>query len=464
MISQSIGMNRLSIDNRYKNFITGEERQFTKIKPESLIKGSALIEIFDAVTGKKIEEIQSENIILNSLNKYLYQIVMACLINKNPAQLTNFSVANLTGQSWTVNMFGNLILTDYTGAEDAANRYVRGGIVGWANKSTAYAGADAYKGTINIASTDYTNLATIKFVFDWPTTAANGTFRTLWWTPARMDSVGTVINYSYSLPNINSGIPSSFNVNGNGRVCVKGDGFYYIPSSATTSIYKSTKTPGNIVYSAGVLVKNISGDDSAPKGVEWDGTNFWVYGNTNGKMFKYDASFNLVTSWACASATYMTAYQYTCLGGKIYTYKYVNSTTWNIYQWSTSGALEATYNVYNASYAYFTYLYAQSVTSFMSDGTYLYLFAADMILIVDGSGNVITNIACSGNGSNMYAMCFDPQKNLVGSMWIASSTYLCEAIPLFFPVVQNLLPAGITKTSANTMKITYQFNLDLSGL
>jgi hypothetical protein len=81
----------------------------------------------------------------------------------------------------------------------------------------------------------------------------------------------------------------------------------------------------------------------------------------------------------------------------------------------------------------------------------------------NGTGTVIDegSYGLSGTTNNSANVCFDEYKDIIMS-FTSGGVYRCTISTS--PVAQNLLPAATTKTSANTMKITYTFNLDLSGL
>jgi hypothetical protein len=457
---------RESKDNWYKNYNTGELVEMIKQKPiGGNMTNFATIELFDE-SGKKVEECVSENIVNNALNNYAYKtFIIDTLLSKYSLVmngLTNFSV------------FGNIVLTDYTGAEDATLRRMQGNIKGWANKYNTYVGADVLRGTINQSESSFTPEGALKFVFDFPTNACNGTFRSIWWTPSLTSvSITTSPFRPYCMTNISNQSLGTGATSFHYRFCVVDNKIIYI--GGTTKIYSAVRSiveDDGLFKATSTQEKDVILDDNAPRGIDFDGTYYWVYGTQNGKFYKYDASWNLITSWACAAATYMTSNYYTfcCHGGKIYTYNHVNATTWNLYQWSTTGTLENTYNLYSASYATFTDGRATDAI-ITSDGTSIYLmgFLNDYntkVLEVTGSGGLVQEYTIDHPNSVIYThynMAFDDYKN-VYIFQPNSLTAINEYFPMFSPVAQNLLPAPITKTNANTMKISYTFNLDLSGL
>lgn len=74
----------------------------------------------------------------------------------------------------------HLLLTSDSAAEAAATEILaRGRVIGWTNKA-AYSGADVERGGANAAESA-AGPTQIKYVFDWPTHAANGTFQSLAW-------------------------------------------------------------------------------------------------------------------------------------------------------------------------------------------------------------------------------------------------------------------------------------------
>lgn len=154
------------------NLITGQKLEVIKKKPIIPVKGITTIEIFDDLTKKKIQEVKSENIINNRLSKYAFMEFFYERIKGS----TSASVYNAP--------FGYLLLTNYNGVEDAELKGPRGAIIGYADKITPYSGPDTLKGTINSLETklDTEGTGLLHFVFDFPTSAANGTFQSLWWT------------------------------------------------------------------------------------------------------------------------------------------------------------------------------------------------------------------------------------------------------------------------------------------
>lgn len=450
---------RISVDNYYKNHDTGEFKQFLKQKNVSSMKNFAKVELFDELTGNKKEEWLSENIINNGLDMYMYKFVINSLLGQY--MYAGFEMYN------TFNPFGNIVLTDYSGAEDATLARIQGNIKGWANKFTTYAGADALRGTINQTDSSLTPETSLKYVFDWATSAGNGTFRTLWWMPQKMDAVTTSpLRVNSTIRFDTSALGTAMTTAAN-RFCVNDNKMYYING---TTIYSA---PRHITVSSGgwkatsTSEKNITADDNTPIGIDFDGTNFWVYGDQNDKFYKYNSSFTLQTSWSATKGTYFgTNPTFCCHGGKIYTWKRVDATNWNLYKFATDGTLEATYNLYSAGYTYFTDTDATSAR-ICSDGNNIFIiFGTNSshinVLEVNGSGTLQYEYRSDFTLMNTSSgFCFDEYKNLLISY---SATTQYSFMPMWRPTAQTLLGTNVTKTNSNTMKITYTFTLDTSSL
>lgn len=154
------------------NLITGQKLEVIKKKPIIPVKGITTIEIFDDLTKKKIQEIKSENIINNRLSKYAFM------------EFYYERIKGSTTEGKYEAPFRYLLLTNFNGVEDAELKAPRGAIVGYAEKITPYSGTDILRGTINSVETklDTDGTGLLHFVFDFPTSAANGTFQSLWWT------------------------------------------------------------------------------------------------------------------------------------------------------------------------------------------------------------------------------------------------------------------------------------------
>ena len=135
------------------------------IKP---VRGLATVELFDS-TGKKIKEVKSENMITTHTKNHLKWDMKEDFFRGCPGNLPAEPTYCLDNIALTT---ANITPTD-AALEDA------GVAIGWCNKA-AYSGSDIFRGTLNTAES-YASNDKVHWVFDWPTHSANGTFQTIVW-------------------------------------------------------------------------------------------------------------------------------------------------------------------------------------------------------------------------------------------------------------------------------------------
>ena len=140
-------------------------------KPEGP-EGKVKVELFDDLTGRKIEEIETNNFIAKGMD-YLYHLAM----------ISAFTDDRYTGGFNAYDAFNDpfqyMILTDASHPEDPKNEWlVKGRTIGFAF-TTPYSGGDIYQGSYN-AVESFTNREQVHIVIDFPTHAANGTFQSIY--------------------------------------------------------------------------------------------------------------------------------------------------------------------------------------------------------------------------------------------------------------------------------------------
>lgn len=466
-INEKVGK-RLSLLNTYENFDTGEIKKLVKVKPIQVMKNVCTVDIINSHTGKVRERVQSENIVNNYLNSLFTQ---SLFLEHVFTQIPQDSSAYLTGRT----LFGAIFLTNYTGAEDADAPGAHGNVIAWADRKNTYIGADTKRGTINWSETTLVDVDTVRYVFDWPTNTGNGTFRTAYFCPAYSIASGT----SWTVPTtaITTASMNGSSYNGSTNTycgCVVNGRLYHTTASGyiySTGMSIFSTYIARDIY-AGALEKDFSATDNTLRGIQWDGTNFWAFGDQYDKMYKLDTSFNVVSSWSITVATYLSTYkQFTCFGGKIYTIKYVNSTTINLYKFATDGTLEATYNILTAGGNYDTLATKNDDLILTNDGERLVIVSPGSavssvhgIIETDGLGTVkadymiywrdgtlpsVSKTLAWNNDYKLWEQLYSTQTNMIGL--------------LRKPTTQTLLPSSVTKTSSDYMKVTYTLNVDLTS-
>lgn len=149
-----------------------EKLDYPSFNPRGLIK----IELFDELTGKKKEEIKTHNFISIGFKNYLMKLAMKSLF-------TNYR--NTGG----VNFYGNIndpfncmYLTDASHSEQPNSEWlIKGRQIGYAYTNGTYSGPSTMRGSYN-ATESFTRLDQVRIVVDFPTHAANGSFQSIYFT------------------------------------------------------------------------------------------------------------------------------------------------------------------------------------------------------------------------------------------------------------------------------------------
>lgn len=172
--------NLVELKGYVKNFRDGTISEHVKMKPMTGYRGRTTVQLFNAETGELEQEVMSENVINNWIAKDSFDANFRGQVNGHKTDLF-------------ANPFSYLLLSDAAVPEDADAKELVGRMYGWADR-TAYSGSAINRGTLNTAESWYSNRATAgktqaHFVFDFPTHAANGTIRTIYWAPSNMRCV-----------------------------------------------------------------------------------------------------------------------------------------------------------------------------------------------------------------------------------------------------------------------------------
>lgn len=139
-------------------------------------KGKIKVELFDDLTGKKVDELVGENFISKGVRDVLFKMAMVSL----------FTQEKYTGGRdyyYDINdPFQYMVLTDATHAEAPDSEWlIRGNTVGYAYTDRTYSGSDTMRGSYN-AEESFTSREQVHIVIDFPTHAANGTFQSIYFT------------------------------------------------------------------------------------------------------------------------------------------------------------------------------------------------------------------------------------------------------------------------------------------
>lgn len=294
-----------------------------------IFESKITLETYDAKTGALCERAEGTNFVgqatvryMKWTQRYLYRQNMATLGGTDSDSVAPAGPPNC------------VFLTDSTLAEDSANEYTfPGQLIGWANKTT-YAGADTVRGTPNTSQLDAQTGYT-KWVFDWPTNAANGTINSVGFgRTAMFDYVGgspsrTLVHQGGSVEQVWT-TPSQWN--------------YFAQANSNLAFAQTSGTSISVLdgtYSQ-TTTFNVTSQFSVVSGIAWDRTNsfLWVVGTSgaNKAIAAYNQSGVLQTGpFTLTSRTYSyLAHDGTNLWAAVQT---TGTTTVTLYKLnSTSGA------------------------------------------------------------------------------------------------------------------------------
>lgn len=170
--------NLVKLKGYVKNFKDGTITEHVKMKPMTGYRGRTTVQLFNAETGEIEQEVMSENVINNWIAKDAFDAAFRGRVNEHKTNLF-------------ANPFAYLLLSDATVPENADAKELVGRMYGYATRGT-YSGNAINRGTLNTAESWYNNRTTAgktvaHFVFDFPTHAANGTIRTIYWAPSLLE-------------------------------------------------------------------------------------------------------------------------------------------------------------------------------------------------------------------------------------------------------------------------------------
>jgi len=167
----------VALNGYVKNFKDGTIEEHIKYKPMTGYRGRTTIQLFNAETGELEQEVMSENVINDWIAKDSFDANFRGQVNQSKTSLF-------------AEPFYYLLLSDAAVPESASAKELVGRMYGYSARST-YSGSAINRGTLNTAESWYSNRATAgkttaHLVFDFPTHAANGTIRTIYWAPSYM--------------------------------------------------------------------------------------------------------------------------------------------------------------------------------------------------------------------------------------------------------------------------------------
>ena len=437
-------------------------------------EGKVTLETRDALTGKLCQRVESKNFAANQVIRYAKWLQRSYY----KAGITSIGSSDTDYPPHTP--ITALVLTDSTLSENAATEWtVPGKLIGYANKST-YAGTDIYRGTPNITQLDAKPTYT-KWVFDWPTNAANGTINSVCWVRDVYLDSGTTGSGPYFSTSMTT--EQTWTSTGGWTFFARESGSrsYGVSGTASTVVSVMDST-----YSQ-TTTFNVNGQFSAIQGITWDSSNsfLWVIG-ANGaarRIAAYDSAGVLQTGpFATTTRSYIALAHD---GTRLWSAVLNSGVSYTMYAIDTTNGNDMTNFNFSTYYNTF-YAYTSGVCGLAWDSTYSRLWVrTDYPVAAANDSNGL------GTRAAMYS--FDtsgnpqtPMVNLTsytpstGSfdnrLWPAASANRRDfdmidanqfAMPLGSTIyrvradglaTRALLPSPVTKTNTQTLKVIYQIN------
>ena len=159
------------------NFMTGEHYEQRVLKPVQASHNRVTIQLCDAASGQIVEEAITENAITPLFESMSYGDI---------AQKLNYSTIN---GSYSFPTFSTIALSDSGISELEDLYFIHGNIIGICGREdTSGTGTSTIKGIYNAAESyskfEDNGYRHIHLVYDWPTSAGNGTIQNIYWFDA----------------------------------------------------------------------------------------------------------------------------------------------------------------------------------------------------------------------------------------------------------------------------------------
>ena len=271
------------------NFITGEHFEQKVLKPVQASRNLVTVQLYEAESGKIIEEAKTENAISPCLESMAYRKI---------ANVLNYD-SYLNGDSSNI-AFSTIALSDSDIGELEDPYFIHGSIVGFCNRTdTTSAGTNKYKGIYNSAESyakiEDNGYKHIHLVYDWQTSAGNGKIQNIYWYNPSIQNSYTIPPCLYSASSIQSSQSLAdvhFDRRGNAYKLI--DGKYY-------------KVLNFIKYVNGIESIKLATEESFHNAYEVNGYYYTFSSNYTGAnstsftatltINKHDTNGNIVDTW-----------------------------------------------------------------------------------------------------------------------------------------------------------------------
>lgn len=145
------------------------------------VEGVAQVLLFDAKTRKLVQKVEGKNFLSRALTERILRVAQRyAFAHQHPTQLDDCAWTNFTPSADAAGFFQWMVLTNSAMPESpTTEREVPGAVVGYANRLT-HTDIDIRRGNINRFESTHTPNRT-RWTFDWPTDRGNGTIQSVCW-------------------------------------------------------------------------------------------------------------------------------------------------------------------------------------------------------------------------------------------------------------------------------------------
>lgn len=431
-----------------KDLMKGTNIEVLKKKLIMPFTGTATVKLYDSITGKQTYEAKSENRISAVFGNiaYLDGFYYPMLDNLQQGLLKDI---------YETYPFRVMVLTTGDIPEDPYDYWTWGDIVGYADGWYTYSGSNILKGTVNKG--EWARSTGLKhFVIDFPTHAANGTFKSIYWTGGDSnlsEAQDPVINKIYRKDYVAVGT-SSAGIYSSSNLCVDETNLYHLVGiGQTIRVYDKVAKERKSDITLSVTTKAIA----------YDGTNFWLL-ISDGSFKKTDKNFNVITSYTKSAVlpgdlVYSVDYTDIAVTANYIFISYSGST-------DTSGSSSKFKNCMVKYNKDGTFVSKADVFSGASYKGYITEITNNKIwMMINGNRCIQVNEDLSVYGStnlaslDYYSICWDQARQTLYAYISLNYGSIAEyyVVPA---AAHTLLPEPITKTPTNTMKIQYDFTCE----
>jgi hypothetical protein len=417
-------------------------------------QGIITLDLIDTQTNKTIQTVKTENFISNQAKKILKHITKFNVLRSGYSPFGHtiatppvpFTSVFTNRYAQICDLFGTICLTDDDSAEDSATEmFAQGNIIGFANLQ-AYSGTSTKRGVLNFSNCEFTE-SSIKYVFDFSNSVANGTIKSIGFMMVNPD-LETWGNHVPVLSNVFT-VPRSSTWKG---LAFADDWTVHAIEYVSTSLSRMIEM--DLLRYEVVSARTFTFGHSCQyeTGLAWDGVYYYTCNDRTTadlrRIFKYDYNGNLVLSLETAAATVARGisvddtYVYLIVGNTIRRY---NKTTLVLVD-----SFDKAADVISGSTAFAVIGASEQGNVIVANPTMteILIYDATDMSLVQRLDSPTVGGTCTG-GDVKGGLVFGQPGS--GTSWYAR--------PYRTLHTRSLLPVPITKNSLHNLRLTYEFEL-----